>query len=180
MINEKELEYKENKIVTIEKRELTWRQIEHYRNNLGSKITTLYNSLQDSENRVREYRIKIESLEDELKKLNSKEVQTIINKQRDDEKLANQRALDLLRGHIGIEAYTQLMEKHYIHWTTNNGVKYKLTDTGKVSRRVGKIWNRLCIIRPKSLPLPDSILAILVSVKDNPTRFRQIPNRTRR
>jgi len=180
MINEKQLEYHDDKIVTIEKRELTWRQLQHYKNNLGNKITGLYNDLQYHENLVHECRSKIENLEDGLKKLNTKEVQDIIYKQREDEKIANQRALDLLRDHIGIEAFTQLMEKHYIHWTTNNGAKYKLTDTGRVFRRVGKEWNRLCIIRPKSLPIPDAILAILVSVKENPSRFRQIPNRRRR
>jgi len=72
------------------------------------------------------------------------------------------------------------MEKHYIHWTTKNGTKYKMTDKGKVFRRVGKEWQQLCIIRPKSLPLPDSILAILVSVKENPSRFQRVPNRRTR
>jgi lipopolysaccharide biosynthesis regulator YciM len=180
LIHEKDLEYHENMIVTIEKKELTWRQIENYKNNLGSKITSFYTKLQEHENEVNRLRDKINILEEELKKLNSQDVKAIVSKQREDEKIANQRAMDLLREHIGIDAFTQLMEKHYIHWTTNNSMKYKMTDKGKVFRRVGKEWQQLCIIRPKSLPLPDSILAILVSVKENPSRFQRLPNRRTR
>ncbi len=112
-----------------------------------------------------------------MKKLNTKEVEDIIWNQRENEKIAHQRALDLLREHIGLEAYTELNEKHRIFWKTGNGIKYKMTDTGQVYRQEKKKWYKLCVVRPKSLPLPDSILAILTAVKDNPRKFPNVRRR---
>lgn len=177
MINEKQLEYQENEIIVIEKKSLTWRQITNYKSKLSGKIADYYNQLQEHEDKINSFKQKIESLEIELKKLNSKEVEEIIWKQREDEKITHQRALDLLRQHIGVEAYTELMEKHRIFWTTSNGMKYKMTDGGQVFRKEAKKWFKLCIVRPKSLPLPDSILAILVSVKNNPRKFPNVRRR---
>lgn len=171
MINEKELEYRDNEIIVIEKKSLTWRQITNYKSQLSGKITNYYNQLQNLNDEANLTKNKIESLELELKQLNSKEVEHILEQQKEAEKIAHQRALDLLRNHIGLEAYTELMEKHRIYWTTKNNIKYRMTDRGQVHRRNGKKWEKLCIIKPKSMPLPDSILAILTSVKDNPKRF---------
>lgn len=167
--NEKELEYLEDKIVAITRKELTWRTLEAYKVRLGSKIARLYRALQEAEDEQRSLREKINALETENKRLNSKEVLAIIKQQREQEETAYQRALDLLREHIGTEAYMQLQEKHYINWENTNGVKYKLTDKGRVFRKAGSQWEELCVIRPKSYPLPDSILAILVSVKNAKT-----------
>lgn len=177
MINEKILEYKDNSIVVVEKKELTWRQITNYRSNLSNKINSFYTQLQDYEDKVNDIKSKINNLEVELKQLQSKEIEEMIQKQKEDEKIAHHRALDLLREHIGLEAFTTLMEKHRIFWTVTNGTKYKMTDIGKVYRKEEKKWNELCIIRPKSLPLPDTILAILTQVKDNPKKY---PNKRRR
>lgn len=177
MIHEKQLEYKENEIVVIEKKSLTWRQIQNYKSKLSGKIADYYNQVQEKEDEINDLKQRIQSLEMELKKLNSKEVDDIVWKQREDEKIAHQRALDLLREHIGLEAFTELMEKHRIYWNTPNGMKYKMTDNGQVYRQEGKKWFRLCIIRPKSLPLPDTILAILTSVKNNPRKFPSIRRR---
>ena len=176
MINQKELDYRENDILIITKKSLTWRQLEHYRNNLTSRIGRLTQELVDTENKANEIKQQIKSSDDELTKLRSKEVEDIINQQKENERLANQRALDLLREHIGTKAYLELTEKHRIFWT-HKDTKYKMNDKGSVFRKEGKEWKQLCIIKPRQLPLPDSILAILVSVKDNPSRF---PNRRRR
>lgn len=176
MTDQKELDYRDNEILVVTKKSLTWRQLENYRNGLTSKIGRLTQELVETENKGIEIKQKIKSFDDELKKLQSNEVNDIIQKQRDDEKIANQRALDLLREHIGVSAFTELIEKHRIFWN-HNETKYKMNDKGSVFRKEGKAWKQLCIIKPRQLPLPDSILAILVSVKDNPKRF---PNRRRR
>lgn len=141
MINEKILEYKDNSIVVVERKELTWRQITNYRSNLSNKINSLYTQLQDHEDKVNDIKSKINNLEDELRQLQSKEIEDMIQKQKEDEKIAHQRALDLLREHIGLEAFTELMEKHRIFWTVTNGTKYKMTDTGKVYRKEDKKWS---------------------------------------
>lgn len=177
MIHEKDLEYRDNSIVVVEKKQLTWRQIANYKNKLSGRINSLYNDLQEHEDEINRLKQKISSLEEELKRLNSDEVKTIVEKQKEDEKIAHQRALDLLREHIGLEAFTELMEKHRIYWTTSNGTKYKMTDAGRVFRKEGKKWYQLCIVRPKSLPLPDTILAILTQVKQNPTKYPSIRGR---
>lgn len=176
MINEKELDYRENDILVITKRSLTWRQLEHYRNNLTLKIGRLTQELVETDNQSNQIKENIKFLDEELTKLRSKEVEDIIIKQKENEKMVNQKALDLLREHIGVSAFMELTEKHRIFWT-HKEMKYKMNDKGSVFRKEGKKWNQLCIIKPKQLPLPDSILAILVSVKDNPSRF---PNRRRR
>lgn len=176
MTDDKQLDYRENEILIITKKSLSWRQLENYRNRLTSKIGTLTQELADSENHVNEIKHRISLLDKELTKLRSNEVEQIIKKQKEDEQIANQRALDLLREHIGVSAFTDLMEKHRIFWT-HKETKYKMNDKGSVFRKEGKEWKQLCIIKPREIPLPDSILAILVSVKTNPSKF---PNRRRR
>lgn len=172
IIHEKNLEYRDNKILVIEKKELHWRTIKNYRNKLTTKIGRLTQDLVETEDNVNRIKFKIASLDKELMKLNSDEVNKIIQTQKEDEDTANQRALDLLREHIGLAAFTELMEKHRIYWN-HKDVKYKMSDKGRVYRHENKKWKELCIIRP-SLPLPDSILAIFLSVKNNPSKY---PNR---
>lgn len=171
MINEKQLDFRDKEILVITKKSLTWRQLENYRSHLTSKIGVLTQELMETENKANEIKQQMKSLDEELTKLRSKEVDDIITKHKEDERIANQRALDLLRQHIGVEAFNQLIEKHRIFWI-HKDMKYKMNDRGSVFRKEGKKWNQLCIIRPRELPLPDSLLAILVSVKNNPTRFR--------
>lgn len=167
----KDLEFHDDKLVVVTKKELNWRTIEDYRNKIEGRVTGLYHKVQELEERIKAKQEMITYLENENKQLHSAEVDLIIQKQKETEQMAHSRALDLLREHIGLEAFTRLIEKHYITWE-NGSTKYKLTDRGKVFRRIGKEWQELCVLRPKSYPLPDAILAILVSVKTSPHKFR--------
>jgi predicted nucleic acid-binding Zn-ribbon protein len=51
-LNEKQLEYYDDKIISIEKRELSWRAIDNYRNKLSGKIAANYRKVQELEDEI--------------------------------------------------------------------------------------------------------------------------------
>lgn len=105
----------------------------------------------------------VNELEQMLNRLNSEEVKTW-------EQEVKEKSQALLKEYIGEEAYQELCTKGEIRFSIGR-VQYRLTKKGEIFR--GRSRTRpLCIVRDRTLPLPDFIVAELVSIKNNPNQFR--------
>jgi len=141
---------------------------------LEGKILELQQEQRRLERQIKDNVKEINELEFELATFNSpkilqwiheREKAIALERERKNQEriLANQRAKTFLREYIGEVAYIQLMKKGSLEFTGKDGRKYAVTSKGVLYRGS----NRLCVIHPRNLPLPDFILSVLTTVKEN-------------
>jgi len=116
---------------------------------------------------------RIQDLEKELQALNSPTVVDYVKQEMAKRKQIELKAQQILRECIGNEEFEKLLTKGYLTFKAKDGLTYKITSKGSVYRKSGSSFERLCIIKPQNLPLPDFILAVLTSIKQRPKRYRR-------
>jgi hypothetical protein len=114
---------------------------------------------------------KLQTLEVELKQLSTPEVNAYILKLEKERAEAHAKALALMKEVLGQELFSGLQDKKWCTFTAKDGGSYKITSQGYVFRRINNEWKKLCIIRPKELPLPDFVLAALINVREKPKSY---------
>lgn len=157
--------------VIITKEKLTVKMIQHRKGTVKRKIGDLIERNIFLDNEIKENETNIVNLRDSLNLLESKEVDEYIEYEKDQQELAQKKADNLLRGYIGDEAYKTLKSGKCIIFNDKDGVEYIITPEGVVGRKSGKSYRKLCVIKPKNIPLSDKIISILTSVKENPKSF---------
>ncbi len=139
---------------------------------LQNRIVGHRGKIQDLQSSIVNKEAEIKNLEEQLRFLNSDVVNEYLHRKQVDEQEIQFKAQTILRECIGDEIYNKLKEKKWVTFTAKDGLTYKLEEKGKIYRKVNNDWKLLCIIKPQSLPLPDFLLALFVSVKENPTKYR--------
>lgn len=81
---------------------------------------------------------------------------------REERKEANQRARHFLREYIGEEAYAKLRKQGFLEFEGGDRRAYRIDSKGQLYRG----GSRVCVIHPRSLPLPDFIVSVLTTVKE--------------
>ncbi len=76
-----------------------------------------------------------------------------------------------LKEHLGDKIYAQLVETGELTFENSDNDTFKITLDGRVFRKEGDGFEPICVIRPKELPIPDTILAILTTLKEEPNRI---------
>lgn len=95
-----------------------------------------------------------------------------------DEMMAYAKADDFLRRHVGDKIYGQLVRKGEIVFKGGENRIFKITQYGQVSQSRGGEFQPVCVIRPK-LPIPEQILAILTTLREEPNRILREQRRRR-
>jgi len=90
--------------------------------------------------------------------------------ERREEAMVYAKADDLLMRQIGEVAYAKLVKQGEIVFKGDSGSVFKITQYGQVYRQRDGEWNPLCVIRPK-LPVPEQVLAILTTLRNEPNRI---------
>lgn len=93
-----------------------------------------------------------------------------IERRKQEETVAFARADDFLRRHVGDKVYAQLVKKGEIVFNGGKSGVFKINQFGQVYRSRDGEFHPVCVIRPK-LPIPDQILAILTTLREDPTRI---------
>jgi len=130
----------------------------------------------------------INTLNRQLLALTAESVKALLEEaEREDEKhklerhLAHMSAEEIMREFFGQTAYEEFMKAGEYLFTAVNGETYKINISGTVFREEIKEnernWVPVCLIRPRELPLPDFLLAALVSVKQQPTAYQPVGRR---
>jgi len=123
------------------------------------------NQIEDIKNEIKEY-------EAYLQILHSDEFQNWLDEQRQDEVEAYARAEDLMRQYLGLEAYATLMEKGELVFEVEEKT-FKITRYGLVYEKQDEEFQPRCVLRPKELPIPDHIVSVLTTLKENPNLWRR-------
>ena len=158
-------------LINIEK--LSPRQIASKKQKIESRIAYYYRKIQEHRDDIEEYQRRISLLEKQREDLNDPIVETIIERYNEMRRLAKMKAEDFLKEFLGESTYNDLRSKRFITFIANDKRTYKIDLKGNVYRRVGSSFEKLCVIRPRDLPLPDFIASALTTVKERPYAFRR-------
>jgi len=164
-------------VILTRKEKLEPKQVLRMQNKLRSAIGLLTENNIEMAREIQRNDVKILSLQNELAVLESKEVKEYLERERELAELAIKKADNLLREYIGEDAYRTLKSGKSIVFTARDGVEYKLNPQGEVGRKVGSKYKRMCVVNPVNIPLDDRVIAIITSVRENPTRFQVRGNR---
>ena len=169
----RQVEVRPEGIFLINEKKLSLSSFKAKRTRIESQILTLQDSQRYHETELKKNSRLIQHLENELATFNSPEAidwqkrrEHELALQREQKKRekqeANNRAKQFLHEYIGEEAYAALTKKGNISFEGKDGRMYQITKKGALLRN-GK---RLCMIRPRDLPLSDFIVSILTTVKE--------------
>lgn len=93
-----------------------------------------------------------------------------LERERQEESVAYAKADDFLMRQIGEVAYARLSKSGELIFKGDSGKIFKITQYGQVYKQRDGDWNPLCVIRPK-IPVPEQILAILTTLREDPNRI---------
>ena len=154
-------------------RRLSLRNLKGRKTRLEGQILRLHQEQTHLKRAIEANNKKIGKLELELATFNSPEVVAWIEtrereiaaereKRKEERKEANRRAKTFLREYIGEEAYAQLKRQGFLEFEGRDGRGYRIDSKGQLYRG----GSRVCVIHPRSLPLPDFIISVLTTVKE--------------
>jgi len=144
---------------------------------LEGQILRLHREQRELKAQIEANNKKIGELELELATFNSPEVLAWIERRErqlaeererrmEEKREANRRARTFLCEYIGEEAYAELRNKGFLEFEGSDGRAYKIDSKGQLYRG----GSRVCVIHPRSLPLPDFIISVLTTVKEGRLR----------
>jgi len=136
-----------------------------------NQILSLRRKIQDAQISIADMERQIKNLEEQLKTLNSPLVEAFLERDKKEKQEVQEKAQAILRELIGDTLFQELQLKKRIVFQAKDGMVYKIEINGRIYRKVGKEWQQLCIIRPRDLPLPDFLLSLFVSIRENPTKY---------
>jgi uncharacterized protein VirK/YbjX len=147
------------------------KQILDRRQRYQRKIISLRDDIADLQIRIRNHQNQIQSLESDLKAINSEQVTAYIEKYNREKEEATLKALQLLHEVLGNEIYEKLESSKWCTFIGKDGGEYRITNGGHVSRKINGEWKKICLIRPTELPLPDFVLSAFINVRENPQKY---------
>ena len=107
----------------------------------------------------------------ELKELSNPIVNEYLKQYAKELSQKDEKAKELLKEFVGEPTYRLLEKQHKIQFKAEDGGSYKIDWKGRIFRKTKNGFEKLCIIRPHALPLPDFIMALLVNVKNHPKKY---------
>jgi len=168
----KEITINDRGIFITETRQLKTLSILQLRRKLERKILRARRRIQDLELQRQETERELVNLEEQLRNLQSPLVEGYIEKERKAQEEADRKAQALLKELLGEQLFQELQLRNKIIFEAKDHMIYKIEGNGRVYRKVEKEWQQLCIVRPRDLPLPDFLLSLFVSIRQNPSNYR--------
>jgi len=166
-----EIRIDEKGVYLTEIKMLSPRQVLDRRQRYQRKIVSLRDEIAEFQIKIRGCQNQIQTLENDLKAINSEQVSAYIERYNREREEATLKALGLLHEVLGSEIYEKLQKSTWCTFVSKDGGEYKITCAGHVSRKINGEWKRICLIQPKELPLPDFVLSAFINVRENPQKY---------
>ncbi len=128
---------------------------------IRQKIQDKYVIIEDLERQLRQN-------QDTLNRIPQEKINQVIQQEIEFKKQVDAKATVFLKDYLGDVAYNQLLEKGFYQFTGADNKQYRVKSDGELQCANSKYWYRMCVIKPKDLPLPDIISAIHATVTNNP------------
>lgn len=87
---------------------------------------------------------------------------------------AEQRAETFLREFLGEEEYARFRENGYTEFQDINGEFWRVEKDGTAWRWEEGGRRRVCVVRQRGLPMPDHIVSVVQTIREQPDRLRNV------
>jgi len=169
----REIAVSDRGVFLVESRRLTSSQIKRLRSRVRSDISSLKAKMRHLYYELRRVEYEVEEKEKLLKQLES----PIIKQYIEGEKDRREKAEELLKEYLGESKFKQWREKGGLWFQTPDGAYYHLNREGVLEIHADGKWRRVCVVRPRGLPLEDYVVAVLESLKQDPKEFKRLVRR---
>jgi hypothetical protein len=87
---------------------------------------------------------------------------------------AGERAEAFLRDFLGEEGYSKFRKAGFLEFQNTLGENWRIFADGTAMRWENGSFRRVCVIRQRELPLPDHIVSVVQTIREQPERLRNL------
>ena len=158
-------------IYRVRYKRLTPSQLKAMRTRTEGKLRKLRRKRDHLLGQARELGFDIEGLERILEECGRPEVEEFMKRYAAQKADAENRAEEYLREFLGEEGYAEFKRKGWLELEDRNGDPWRVHADGSAYRWMEGRLERVCILRPKGLPMPDHIVSVVTSIRERPESY---------
>ena len=102
------------------------------------------------------------------------EVDGYIQRYEEQKAKAGERAEAFLRDFLGEEGYSKFRKAGFLELQDTLGETWRIYADGTAMRWENGNFRRVCVIRQRELPLPDHIVSVVQTIREQPARLRNV------
>ena len=158
-------------IYRVRYKRLTPAQLKSMRTRTEGKLRKLRREYNHYLDKAREIGFKIEGLERTLEECGKPEVEEFIKRYQAHKAEAEARAEEFLKEFLGEESYADFKDQGWLQLEDKNGDLWRVHADGSAYRWTEGRLERVCILRPKDLPMPDHVVSVVTSIRERPESY---------
>ena len=102
------------------------------------------------------------------------EVDGYIQRYEEQKAKAGERAEAFLRDFLGEDGYSKFRKAGFLELQDTLGETWRIYADGTAMRWENGNFRRVCVIRQRELPLPDHIVSVVQTIREQPARLRNV------
>jgi len=116
----------------------------------------------------------VEKVQVFLEENQNPEVDGYIQRYEEQKAKAGERAEAFLRDFLGEEGYIKFRKDGFLELQDTLGETWRVYADGTAMRWENGNFRRVCVIRQRELPLPDHIVSVVQTIREQPARLRNV------
>jgi hypothetical protein len=161
-------------IYRVRYKRMTPSQLKAMRTRTRNEVTELRRKLNHHLLVARELDLKLEDLERILNESESPDVEAFLERWEESKEEAEARAEQYLKEFLGDDGYEEFRERGWLELEDRYGDLWRVRANGETYKWVEGGLKRVCIVRPRGLPLPDHVVSVITSIQESPENYTNI------
>jgi len=155
-------------------KQLTPSQIKALRTRTQKKLQELRRKQNAHLATLNEIDAEMETVNRFLEETQNPEVDGYIQRYEEQKVKAVEKAEAFLREFLGEEDYEKFKKNRFLEFKDTNSDYWRVYSDGTAMRYENGNFRRVCVIRQRELPLPDHIVSVVQTIREQPERLRNV------
>jgi len=155
-------------------KQLTPGQIKALRTRTKKKLQDLRVKRNRLISELNEVEAAVEKVNGFLEENQSPEIDGYIQRYEEQKAKAGERAEAFLRDFLGEEGYAEFRKDGFLELQDTLGESWRVYSDGTAMRWENGNFRRVCVIRQRELPLPDHIVSVVQTIREQPERLMNV------
>ena len=155
-------------------KQLTPGQIKALRTRTQKKLQVLRMARNRLITQLDEVEAAVEKVQGFLEENKNPEIDVYIQRYEEQKAKAGERAEAFLRDFLGEEGYSKFRKAGFLELKDTLGETWRIYADGTAMRWENGNWRRVCVIRQRELPLPDHIVSVVQTIREQPERLMNV------
>jgi hypothetical protein len=155
-------------------KQLTSGQIKALRTRTQRKLQVLRIARNRLITQLDEVEAAVEKVQVFLEENQNPEIDVYIQRYEEQKAKAGERAEAFLRDFLGEEGYAKFRKAGFLELQDTLGETWRIYADGTAMRMENGSWRRVCVIRQRELPLPDHIVSVVQTIREQPERIMNV------